>query len=245
HVGYLKVHKTGSTTIQNIFNRYVLHHNLTELLPSRGNYLSDYSGKPIWHVLPPPGNKTFDMLFYHCTFNDKIFQTLLPADTVYIASVRNPVTRFMSAFCYYRELFAGDKNYYLNMVSGKGSELVHNFLQNIKSYDKELLSDTRNRMTGDFGYPTRYFNDLDFFKDYLQHIGQFFDFVLVAERFEESIIYMRRLLGWSLKDVIQIKINTWSKSSNCKTQLSPNEVEVYRHHSPLDFKLYNYFLSKF
>ncbi|TRY68546.1 hypothetical protein TCAL_06217 [Tigriopus californicus] len=38
-VGFLKTHKTASSTIQNIILRYGLNHNLTFVLPSSGNYL--------------------------------------------------------------------------------------------------------------------------------------------------------------------------------------------------------------
>ena len=85
HVGFLKVHKAGSTTIQNLLFRFAIRHNLTLLLPVTGTFLR----KPETAMALKKGDH-YDILANHVLNWSDIFW-LLPKDAARIAIIRDPL----------------------------------------------------------------------------------------------------------------------------------------------------------
>ena len=72
HVYYLKTHKTGSSTLQNIFYRYAWRNDLVVGLPKRDNLFdSYYAGNPFSRkdVQHTPTDKNISMILHHMVFN--------------------------------------------------------------------------------------------------------------------------------------------------------------------------------
>ncbi|KAK6178708.1 hypothetical protein SNE40_011229 [Patella caerulea] len=242
HVGYLKVHKTASTTMFNIFSRFAQSRNLTVALPLRTNYLSSSLSPHSWQIQPPPFNKTFDMVFHHCFFNDMVFKSLLPESTVFIASVRDPVSRFISAFNYFRNVY---KTSYLKRIKTDDRRVhpIHEYLRHLGLYDTRMTSPTRNAMVRDFGFPRKYLQNQTMFERFLSKLDNFFDLVLVVEYFNESLVLMKRLLNWHIKDILYTPLVSGDSRNNVK--LTEDEIKKYKQFSNLDVTLYEFFLKKF
>ncbi|XP_045170896.2 galactose-3-O-sulfotransferase 3-like [Mercenaria mercenaria] len=197
HVAFLKVHKAGSTTMQNLFFRFGLKHNLNILLPKTRNYLHSADQK-----MPLKNGEHYDIFACHTVYEKEWFDSLLPADSVKIGIVREPVSRIISSACYYRDVFHVG---YLKKIPREN--FVHNLINYPSHYDPGFFSHTRNTMGKDFGFKSGIRRTQ--VKRYLDKLNSEFLLVLIMERFDESLVMMKRLLNWSLSDIIYLKTNSY------------------------------------
>ena len=105
HIMFLKTHKCGSTTLQNVFLRFGDGHNLFFVLPSRHNYLGHPSRFNRRLILDPlilkrRFNLTYSILAHHTRFQYKELMAVLPPDSAFITILRNPVSHFESLYEY-------------------------------------------------------------------------------------------------------------------------------------------------
>jgi len=105
HIYFLKTHKTGSSTVQNILLRYGLKNNLNFALPKTpGCHVYDYNA-PIHHsmVRPSKFNSPFDLLVNHNHYNHNAVRKILPHDDLFQLSIlRHPAEHFESTVDYFR-----------------------------------------------------------------------------------------------------------------------------------------------
>jgi hypothetical protein len=105
NVAFLKVHKAGSTTVQNMFLRFAKRNELNVILPRPFNYLGFDETINMQNVYPPPKNENYNILCNHVIYNKAAFYKLMPRDTVFTAIVRNPITHILSAAQFLTTLF--------------------------------------------------------------------------------------------------------------------------------------------
>ena len=100
---FVKSHKTGSTTLASIFQRFGLVQKLLFALPKSKHIFSTTKLFSRKFVLPKPtslAKRSFDILTNHAVYNRKEMDAVVP-DAKYIAIVRDPVFQFESAFGYF------------------------------------------------------------------------------------------------------------------------------------------------
>ena len=110
-------------------------------------------------------------------------------------------------------------------------------------------SSVRNNMAFDLGFQVGYpagsedwtYNSIATNK-WLTELDKKMDLVMVTEYMDESLILLRRLMCWSVKDIIY---ETRNVNYHKKEKVSENLVKVYRKWSAVDAKLYDHFLKKF
>ncbi|XP_071084046.1 galactose-3-O-sulfotransferase 2-like [Haliotis cracherodii] len=205
HIAFLKVHKCASSTMLNIFYRFGYKRGLNFVLPTKSNYISMIQQKGVISLVPPPAMSGYDILCNHVRrFNKEQFSRFLPPDTKYIAIVREPFQRMYSAFNYYRNLARFP---FLTIIGGL--DPFKTYLNNIASLETKWgdYSVTNNRIARDFGFPIADYRNISKFKTYLETLDKQFHFVMVSEMFYESLVLLRRLLKWSVEDVIFQPIN--------------------------------------
>ena len=240
HIAFLKVHKAASTTLQTMLFRFGYMRNLTFVLPTSGNYFSK-STTNHEHLVSPKPDGHYDILCNHGYFNHSTYSSLLPEDTVYIAIVREPWSQFVSAFHYYLSL------YHFRYLENIPKNKMENLIKYPNIYEEGPLSYTMNSMAKDFGFNISHYNEtmsrnnLELTQSYLSTLGDIFDLVLIKEYFDESIILMKRLLGWSLKDVLYMSKNVNSPDM----QVSNDLMDTFKRRNRLDYLVYQYFLEKF
>ncbi|XP_050413959.2 galactosylceramide sulfotransferase isoform X2 [Patella vulgata] len=242
HVAFLKVHKASSSTVLNIIYRFGFQRGVTFVLPRKGNYLGgDSSSIEKRLILPPSVNKTYDMLCNHVIFNKTIFGHYMPRDTVYIATIREPFERYRSAYHYGRTVIPLA---YL-MRGPNGTDSFEKFIANQEIYEptNPYYSHTNNRMAIDFGFPTKYFKNLTKMLEYVQDLDLTLDLVMITERFDESMILLRRMLNWSFKDILYIKLNALKNKR--KDNINSTLADKVKKFTKLDYILYDYFYEKF
>ncbi|XP_045210100.2 galactose-3-O-sulfotransferase 2-like [Mercenaria mercenaria] len=233
HIGFLKVHKAGSETMQNIFFRFGLKHNLTFVLPEKGRYFRRTgSAMPV-----RPGNH-HDILAVHSVYSRKLFRSVLPIDSVNIGIIREPLERMVSAAYYYRDVMKRR-----DLLKVPKLNFIHNIVNQPHLYDRKPFSRTKNSMGQDFGFSsTITINDTEEIEKQLDLLKKDFKLVLVLERFEESLILMKRTLNWDLEDVIYLKRNSHAHKP---VVLSPNELNKFKSTCFLDYVVYETFYEIF
>ncbi|XP_013386929.1 galactose-3-O-sulfotransferase 3-like [Lingula anatina] len=108
-----------------------------------------------------------------------------------------------------------------------------------------ISSFLRNAMMYEFGFPDDR-NDLRnndrFIAEYIDFLDKKFDFVIVLEMFDESLVLLRRLLCWGMDDVLYVVTNKREyEYKNVKDEIT---VKKHRQWSKADYQLYNHFLTK-
>ena len=233
HIGFLKVHKAGSTTMQNMFFRFGLKRNLTFVIPRSGNYFSVSS------TLPVKKGGHYDILAVHTNaFNKAHFDKMLPSDKVDIGIVREPLDRMISAAYYYRDVFN-----HAHLRSIPRNNFIPELVSHPEKYDKGAFSITKNSMGRDFGFsPTTRESDIDNILQRLKFLENEFRLVLVTERFEESLILMKRYLYWHVSDILYIPSNT---HQHAETNLTEEQKLKHKRTCFLDYAVYDFFTKIF
>lgn len=241
HVAFLKVHKTASSTVTNIIQRFGWKRHLNFILPSSSpNLISQNESITEKNILHMDKDETFDILCNHVLYDQRQFSKYLPKDTVYIGIVREPFAQFVSSVYYYKFKWSVP---YLTRLPNNAP--IKYLLQNPKQYEPKRCENsfTKNRMSVDFGLPKELFYTTDRKKilPYLRKLHTEFKLVMIKEYFDESLILLRRLLGWNIQDIIYVKMNSF----NYVARVSYRDRHLHKQHSFLDYCLYNYFLQVF
>ncbi|KAL3847791.1 hypothetical protein ACJMK2_018685 [Sinanodonta woodiana] len=245
HIAFLKVHKSGSTTAQNMFLRFGFQRNLTFILPpfknqfGYPNIISLRDSLNENNTLPAPKGKHFDLLCNHVIYNRTVFERFMPKDAVYIGILREPYEQFKSTLNYLRP------GYVFKLKSAlPGSE----FLKDPSKYEPKsaaVWSFTNNRMAVEFGIPNNVIKSQNLKKvsNYIETLNKEFSLVIIAELFQESIVLMRRMLKWSTKDVLYLDKNI-SLKKNDSSFIGPYDRQLYRKWAKIDYALYDFFFKR-
>lgn len=244
HVVFVKTHKTASSTVTNIIQRFGLKHHLSFVLPKYpenylwfdGNAFSD-------RLLPHPNGteKKFDLLCNHAIYNRLVMTKLMHNNTVYITILRHPVNQFLSAFYFYRTVY---KIPYLVRIPGPNP--VEEYLKNPEKYEpvSNYASYTNNRMTIDLGISSLVFDQPTLLKGFINKIDEEFDFVMIMEYFAESLVLLKRLMCWSMEDIISLRMNIF-KNDEFHVPLKFGMFNSIKKWAHADLELYEYFYRKF
>ncbi|XP_068227591.1 galactosylceramide sulfotransferase-like isoform X1 [Palaemon carinicauda] len=232
NIAFLKTHKCASSAIQNILFRYGFQHNLLFALPKTGNYFG--IGTPFHDsmVRDTPWFKLgLNIFAIHTKWNQEKVMNVMPKDSVYITIVREPTALFESLYTFLKMT----KIYKQTLDKYVASRDV----------DTERYLDVLgyNQMSWDFGAPKSEINDLTFIQEMVKKADKDFDLVMVAERMEESLILMSRLLCWNITDVLVLKVN--ARMSNFKKKINKKTKRLLRRKLAPDYLIYNFFSQKF
>ncbi|XP_066263951.1 uncharacterized protein [Branchiostoma lanceolatum] len=258
-VAFPKLHKVAGDTIKGILHRFGYERNLTFLLPKP--FLSSCTYP--WNLYPgtnyPPSNKkSFDILTYHTVYDSKKFSQIMPEDAVYLAILREPFSHFKSVWHFYH--LTGEFG-----ITSKGTEGITTFLQDPERYDTRFyvenkscrgkiqpVSLTRNPLSVDLGLPlelaTIYKKDEkeknEISDTFIEKIESEFPLVMIMERFDESLVLFKRMMCWSLKDIIYKRRNS-GKYLYKEDDIPDNLKEVHKQWSHIDYALYDHFYQVF
>ncbi|XP_078361539.1 galactosylceramide sulfotransferase-like [Oculina patagonica] len=237
NVLFLKTHKTGSSTMSNMFFRYGDLRNLTFVLPKF--ILFEWPERFQVSFAVPLDTRTPNMLCSHTRFNKKPMNWLFPKETSkYITILRNPVDNFDSVFRY---MGLGK---YLGVRNGKNSLQI--FLKNgipFSTMDKrphDLVTLIRNPLLFDLGLSFKYYQNLTAVNEYIQFLDKEFDLVMIMDYFDESLVLMKRLLCWEMDDILYLKLNE-RQDKEKDTILTDDVKENVKRWNKADVLLFEYF----
>ncbi|GFO30305.1 galactose-3-o-sulfotransferase 3 [Plakobranchus ocellatus] len=258
-VVFVKVHKAASSTVQNILLRFALARDLDVFLPIEGPIINEMGSdiQPGQMILHPKG-KLFDILCNHVVYNRQILGQYFPDSAVRVAIIREPMQQALSALRYYATVFpkesilAGMEKHQKNPIDGY---LQHpeDFYPRPDRVCAEPGSHLSNRMSFDLGFATTNFvaakeNDTKI-ELFLNRLNHEFEIVLISDYFDESMVLLKRLLGWSIKDIVYFKVNVAEIDRNSiwsqKPTLNSQTAKAFRSCNKLDYALYDFFLPIF
>eukprot|EP00090_Calanus_glacialis_P019168 TRINITY_DN29507_c0_g1_i1.p1 TRINITY_DN29507_c0_g1~~TRINITY_DN29507_c0_g1_i1.p1 ORF type:complete len:416 (-),score=122.28 TRINITY_DN29507_c0_g1_i1:24-1271(-) len=235
-VGFLKTHKCASSSLQNILMRYGVNNKLNFVLPSAGNYLGRYVKYSRSMIANTPWERAgmdYQIFCLHTIWNYKEVSQTLGSDTTYITIIRDPVELFESLWVY-----AGMDSYY--------NTDLETFALSPKTgiFAKRAFNNLgRNQMLWDSGLRARYMDNITAVRHKIEEMEDTFDLVLMAERFDESMILLKNKLCWDYEDVVNFKLNARKESR--KTILSPEAKSALKEYLASDYLLYEHFKAKF
>ena len=252
HIAFLKVHKAASSTVQNILYRFGSGHDLSFVLPQNGHYISKVAGS-YGNIVPSLDDSgKYDILCNHVVFNERKFRSLMFEDAFYLAIVRHPLKRFVSAAYYYRYVY---ENWYLSNMNQ--TTFLHDLITDPLKFEPKLLkgSKTFNRQAFDFGIVVSSLKEVMNLDEstknmFLSHIMEQFHFVMIVEKFDESLVMLKRYLNWTIKDILYIKQNqfrnaTDNASSIIIQNVTAEDEAIFKLTNQLEYLIYDKFVERF
>ncbi|XP_045173148.2 galactosylceramide sulfotransferase-like isoform X2 [Mercenaria mercenaria] len=241
HIGFLKVHKAGGSTVQNVLFRFGLKRRLSFVMPIKGSQykFSTYGGKCAQLFKSKSGYH--DILALHSVFNESVYRQILPNDSVNIAIVREPLSLMISGAYFHRDIW---KIQYLEVVPK--DNFIKNLIRYPELYDPNEFSLTRNSMAMDFGFPRGFHvTDTAKIENYLEYLQSKFPLVMLVEHFDESMILLKRLLHWRLEDMLYIPLNVYKHPTEKELNISVIDRKKFQERNFLDVAIYRFFKEKF
>ena len=247
NVSFLKVHKAGSTTVMNIFLRFAIQHGLNIVLPNKStgfgfNYLGYGKTVARERIVPLPVNETYNILCNHVVYDKSAFRSIMPNNTKYVGILREPESHFKSAvsyFGFYNALLKYNKTKNLNITGS----LLTEFLNHPEKFQMGGIYYIHNKMSFDLGLPSAKFTDENFIQNYIKELNNDYELMLLMEEFEESLVLMKRLLCWDMKDILYVPLNTRNAKPYMPfTEEDRANLKVW---NKADFELYDLFKDVF
>ena len=249
HVGFLKVHKAASTTTQAIFLRFGWRRNLTFVLPPEynkfgyPNILSLNESVTKYNTLLPTNGTKYDILCHHVIYGRDNWRLALPNDTKMIGTVREPFSLFRSMLNYFHP-------YTIGRLAARSDDPVRTFLEDPAKYDNTnpQYSLVNNRLSIEYGVPPNVIKRRDFrlFNEYLYNVlDKDFTVVILANRFDEGLVMMKRKLNWTLNDIMYAMKNVRSEKKEDWMVVSEDLRLAHEKFCVFDYVLYDFFVKKF
>ncbi|NXP24567.1 G3ST2 sulfotransferase, partial [Scytalopus superciliaris] len=235
---FLKVHKSASSTVMNILFRFGETHNLTFAFPLAGGYQLHYPSHFLASFVQgfSPGTpRRFNILCHHMRFLQPEVQKVVPSTAVYFSILRNPVQLMESSFMYYKGASAFSR-----------VRSLEEFLSQPHRYYNPARGDShyaRNLMTFDFGFNPNGEVSAERVQLMLKAIEASFDFLLISEYFDESMVLLKEMLCWDLDSVVSFPLNT--RDNSTKAPLPDSIVEKIKEWNRLDWEIYTHFNRTF
>ena len=118
--------------------------------------------------------------------------------------------------------------------------LVNYLLTQDLRINSDRLKLIRNGMFFDLGLESKDFENSAKIRNSIRQIDQGFHLVMTMERFDESLVLLKRLLCWDLDDVVYFQLNRRDVSQK-RTKISPRLRNKIRTWSRADSALYEHF----
>ncbi|XP_078699843.1 galactose-3-O-sulfotransferase 2-like [Branchiostoma floridae x Branchiostoma belcheri] len=238
---FVKVHKAGSTTTACILQRFGYENNLTFVLPMKGHSNIGWPKLIKRKDFIPSVDDTFNALVDHVIYNKELLQSILPTDTVYIATLRHPFSHLTSVFNWYHlsKRFHGlDQEHPIKTFLETPTKFEIPF--NSK-HPRRPFSYTKNFMAFDLGFSLGLSGSQSAIDDFVSRLSKDINLVIILEYYNESLVLLRRMMCWTLKDILyDLKpknFRTYNKSIENVKRL----IGKHRQWSNVDYQLYDYF----
>ena len=244
---FLKTHKTGSSTVTNIMNRFGERNGLVFVVPTeRQNRL----GWPWFfqeeHMIHYNNTKP-NMLCSHARYNREVLDRVMPNDTIYVTILRDPVSHFESTFSYmtFGEILgiSNETDPLKAFFENPKDVLVNYLLTQDLRINSDRLKLIRNGMFFDLGLESKDFDNMEEVQRNIKKLDQEFHFVMIMEYFDESLIMLKNLLCWEMNDIVYFHHNQRRKAQ--KRNITSDLVTQIQQWSSADKALYDYFRDEF
>lgn len=204
-VAFIKTHKTGSTTLGHIMNRFGYQRNLSFVLHNRRSnghlvYSSITEKSPEKQFLKPLnaplGNYTkykYDMITVHIRYNRQAMDSFMKPSTRYITVLRDPGTQFESAFVHFQFDDAFPPEIKSKLTYAKTDDRLREWFRNATVYLQNLKEKrwegkkglryfyAQNNQIFDLGINVQYHTNQSLVREYVSRLDTEFDMILITE----------------------------------------------------------------
>lgn len=119
HIVFLKKHKCASSTIYDILNRYKKKHRLFAASKPIGSFVGGYPNYFNSTFIAPPQADKYDIIFNHFRWNEAEVKKVTFDDTIFLTSVREPLSHYKSVFDFFYGTFNKEEkivNHFCNLA---------------------------------------------------------------------------------------------------------------------------------
>ncbi|XP_071960930.1 galactosylceramide sulfotransferase-like [Antedon mediterranea] len=244
YIVFLKTHKTASTTLASILERFGYIRNLLFAVSKSGHIfsLSNLFNRDMVPSLFSLNSKRlntsskqtgYHLLTNHVRYNRPEMDAVIH-DAKYITIIREPVANFESAFGYF------EIAKHLGLTSHKNP--IETFMKTPKLFlDKHFYQWKRakNGQLFDLGLEHDSFDDYYTAKYKIRQLDSEFDLVLITEYFDESLILLKKLMCWSFEDILYV--SNGIRSASHRYALNDELRAKIREWNSADVMLYTHF----
>ena len=255
NIYFVKVHKAGSTTVQNILYRYGLNRNLLFALFACPNGMPFPQVASKEYLVRDSHHSEFNIMCDHALFDETTHRQYMPDNTVVIGILRHPLEQLRSSIAFH----GLTKPMHLTT-----SDPTTEFLSDPSSYDARIRftgssrhcgpvltpSFTQNHMAYHFGYRRQQNNSQVYIDRFMADMNRTLDFMLILERLDESLVLLKRLLRWRTEDIISLPLFSTASfgkkpMKNSRDATATRElIAKHRKWSTADYVMYEHYSAK-
>nr|KAG5700677.1 hypothetical protein BaRGS_015507 [Batillaria attramentaria] len=179
----------------------------------------------------------YDVAFNHMVFNYSLVRAYMHPKAAYVTILRHPLARTMSAFVFFTEAYLWS---YLVHIPGKVPLIT--YLTDPVRWEPENpgKSQTNNRMSFDLGLDAASLHDKPTVERFIKSVEDNFDLVMITEYFDESMVLLKRLLGWSTRDILYMRANNFRSQKEYYVSKDV-QLENFERYQMADYMLYRHF----
>lgn len=247
---FIKTHKTGSTTMANIFFRLGEARGRSFMLGCSQTGCDGHLGWPgafpggeaerIWGL---PRHQ-FDIICNHAVYDDKrmrAYTKSFPAKPLLLTILRNPLSQLRSAFAYFKP-----------QVKDWASR-IHAMESMVPNSSKDAAR-FRNPQARDLGWyrqGTSHDNQDKVISEWLVSLGRNFSLIVLTEHFDEGLVLLGRRLGVEVEELKYLSVEprpiSFRQPLTQAASAQPNASEVAKvsQLSNVDVALYAHFNRTF
>ena len=231
NIFYMKTHKTGSSTVTTILWRFLVRHGL-KLVPVNRQPYPETSIERFIVTLPgqKPTFGNYNIYADHVIFNEKSAKHIMPYNTSYFGSVRFPITQLSSAFVEFNLW-----NYVNHSKTGPVTALMS---KPSTAYNNTMRVRAESPQSREFGINPAILKNDTAIEAWLKLIETRFNPVIVMEKFDESLVLLRRRFCWSLEDILYTRQRVRGKPKEIFSEEVKRKHKIFSH---ADYKFYEYF----
>ena len=239
-VFYLKVHKTGSTTLSNILLNFGIINNLS-IAFSQMKELKHFPEHPIDLVQGTKKRHKFNIIATHTVLDIKQIRNLMPLKTKVLASFRHPRDRLESAV----NFFEIDKYMLSNNSLKVDYKISRNKLLKLVLDKPDIVSKKDRYLyfhtyAEELGMDIGMLQNRSYIKEYLTYLDTVIDVPIITEHFDESLLLLRKKLCWPYRDIMYLPLRVKEYHTNFKKQ----DLQRHKNIDPSSYIIYDHFLNK-
>ena len=197
-------------------------------------YIDTYLYSMLWcDDLPAEEKERIILIKGHFHFG--IHETLPHPKYSYFIILRDPIDRVLSHYYYIKNTIQHQLHEEISNIDLL--EFVSNPKYDIEIYNLQtryLIPDKLQDLPKSEHNIIKYFSDLDFEVAKYNLINHF-NFIGIAERFDESIILLNRIMNWNVKDY---KLQNKSSNRLSVSEVSNEVLEIIKKKNEYDIKIY-------
>ena len=218
-ISFLKVPKSGSSTVACIFIRFGINNNLSMFLPKQ----SQISQKDQKLLLEK--EKHYDIFIIHTHYNYNFFTNIVRNPAI-IGLVRRPETRLIS-----HAFFFGLYKKHESFQGLSHQDFINKLVANTSRYG------VQNVMGKYFGLNNPNMPE-DSLQEQLLKLNSEFKLVLILERLDESLIILKRLVRWSIFDILYA---AKKKKNREDIHLNERQIRYLKYSNYVEYAIYDFF----